>query len=105
MRNILTEESDNKIYFLRRFQNDWKWIEEIVKEGMDLNDPCHYSEKGYIEEVIEGSVHTYLFNYFYSWKSEDFKRLTKFLSPIVYQKFGKMILDYYTDYDFECDEK
>lgn len=105
MKYIITERQKEINYILRRWENDWKWIEEIVDEGKEIFDICDYpGARSYMVAVIENSTVTYLLNYFDNQKTDEFKTLFKFFLPKVYQKFGEKVRDYYLENKFECEQ-
>ncbi len=106
MKYIITEAQRNKLYILRRVTSDWKWIGQIVKEGMDIYDPCdHTGVDGFLEEVIESSARSYLFHFLDDWKTDEFKTLMKFMEKQIYERYGNEIREYYDDYKPLCDEE
>ena len=45
MKYIITESQKERIQILRRLDVDWKWITEIVDEGLDYYEPCDFKTK------------------------------------------------------------
>ena len=98
MKFIITEEQKQKIAVLRRFNADWEWIIEIVKEGMDLDDPCDFrNEEIYLKRVCSDSANTYLFNYLDDWQNETFQTLSLFIQDLIRKRMGDDIIEYYID--------
>ena len=64
MKYIISEHQKKVVHVLRRVEEDFDWIWDIVDEGVDM-DLCQIDDfDEYFKQVVNGSAMTYLFNYF-----------------------------------------
>jgi hypothetical protein len=105
MKYIITEKQEERIKVLRRLQQDWSWIREIVDEGTDIDDPCDFkNEEIYLNRVCRDSANTYLYYYMDNWQTETFKTLSLFIQDLIKTKMGDEIIDYYIENKEECEQ-
>lgn len=107
MKYIITEEQNTILTILRRIHDeDWYWIQEIVDEGTDMDNPCDFkTEEIYLERLCADSARTYLYNY-YTTESEvgSYKRLMDYLISLIKKRMGDDIIEYYNDKKEDCEE-
>ena len=106
MKYIITEAQNTKLYIIRRIYQDWKWITEIVEEGLDIDNPCDFkNEEIYFRRVSKDSAKTYLYNFMdYSEGKEVFEILVFYLTDLIENKLGPKIVEYYQDIKPDCEE-
>jgi hypothetical protein len=104
MKIIITEEQVNKLRILRRIDQDWNWINQIVEEGLDIDDPCDFKNEGeYLDRISKDSARTYLYNFMeYSEGTEIFETFVWFLSELIERRLGDAIIEYYEDKKPDC---
>lgn len=96
MKIIITETQKEKIQVLRRIDSDWKWIIEIVDEGLELDDPLHFRNlDDYVIKVTNDSSQTYLLNYIDDWKGETFEFLKNYVAELIEEKLYLRIKKHY----------
>jgi uridine kinase len=106
MKYIITEEQNEKIRLLRRIDQDWKWIIEIVKEGLDMYNPCSYeSKEDYLDTVSKSSSDTYVLSYFHNWQKETFSQLSEYIKSLIIKRLGDDIIEHFEDLDLDCEDK
>ena len=88
-------EQNNKYRVLRRIQEDWSWITEIVEEGLELYYPCDYDEETYLDKISVDAANTYLYNYLDNWRTETFSILSDHISLLVKKRARGFVLEYY----------
>ena len=105
MKYIITESQKEIIQVLRRTQEDWEWIKEIVEEGIDIFNPCDYSDgESYVNKLSVDAANTYLYNYLDNWKTKEFSQLSDYISSLIRERLSGFILDYYKSFvSDECD--
>ena len=107
MKYIITETQAERIKLLRRINGeDWDWISEIVTEGIDLYNPCHYeSKEDYMDSVAISSAHAYLLYYFdFGKRSETFSQLSDYIISLIKQRMGDDIIEHYEEVDPDCED-
>jgi hypothetical protein len=104
MKYIITESQKEIIQVLRRTQEDWEWIKDIVEEGLDMYNPCDYSDgESYVNKLSVDGANTYLYNYL-NWQDKEFQELSEYISSLIREKLSGFILDYYQFFKSEeCD--
>jgi len=106
MKIILTEEQINRVTILRRTENDWPLIQEIVDEGIDLDDPCDFDTvEKYVFRVCRDSARTYLFHYFDigdEREGTEFSKLLKYFHNIIQTRMGQDIVEYWEEKQEDC---
>jgi hypothetical protein len=105
MKYIITESQKERIQILRRLDVDWKWITEIVDEGLDYYEPCDFKTKEiYLERLAADSAQTYLLSYLDDWTSETFKVLKDHITFLIKKRMKDDIDEYYEDIKPDCEE-
>jgi hypothetical protein len=105
MKYIITEKQEERIKVLRRTEEDWLWIQQIVDEGIDIDDPCDFNNKEiYLNRVCVDSANTYLYNYLDYVHDETFKILSSFIQDLIKKRMGRDIIKYWEEKREECDE-
>ena len=102
MKHIITETNYNKISILRRADEDWTMIQEIVDEGVDMDDPCDFrTEEKYLQRIVNDSTRTYLYHFIYD-EDENFDFLFGYFSGIIRKKMSHDIIRYYREKKEDC---
>ena len=102
MKYIITEEQSIVIRVLRRIDQDYDLIREIVVEGMEMF-LCNYdSPNDFYETLCRDSAFTYLLNYFDNQHQEGFLKMEDYMTDFIKENFGKMILKYWEDNREDC---
>ena len=102
MKYIITEEQSIVIRVLRRIDQDYDLIREIVVEGMEMF-LCNYdSPNDFYEILCRDSAFTYLLNYFDNQHQEGFLKMEDYMTDFIKENFGKMILKYWEDNREDC---
>lgn len=80
MKYIITENQNKKLSILRRLNQDEALITEIVREGIDMDDPCDFKTlEKYKHRIFSDSARTYLFHYLDVENDEIYNSLLKFM--------------------------
>lgn len=108
MKYIINENQSKKheliIKLLRRTNEDWPLIEQIVEEGTDIDDPCDFiNEHLYLKRICVDSARTYLFHYIDESFGEQFKILLNFYTEFIRKKLGTDIVEYYHEKKEDCE--
>jgi len=105
MKYIITESQKDRVQVLRRTEEDWGWIRDIVNEGLDMYYPCDFkNEKQYLERVSVDSANTYLYNYLDDWRSETFSQLSEYITSLIKERMSNEIVEFYQyRREDECD--
>jgi hypothetical protein len=105
MKYIITESQKEIIQVLRRTQEDWEWIRDIVEEGIDIFNPCDYSDgESYLNKLSVDAANTYLYNYLDDWKHEKFSQLSEYISSLIRERLSGFIIEHYQYFvSEECD--
>ena len=102
MKYIITEEQSNVIRVLRRTEQDYDLIREIVVEGMEMF-LCHYdSPNDFYEILCRDSAFTYLLNYFDNQHQEGFLKMEDYITDFIKENFSEMIIKYWEDNREDC---
>ena len=106
MKYIITESQNKVMQILRRVtSSDWILIQEIVDEGVDLDDPCDFrDEESYLERVINDSTRTYLFHYYDNERERGYSELFIFVKDLIVKMMGDDVLEYYNEKKEDCEE-
>ncbi len=106
MKYIITESQERIIQILRRATSaDWPLIQEMVDEGLDLDDPCDFrDEESYLHRVINDSTKTYLFHYFDKVTDEGYSTLFGYIRKLIYERMGDDIIEYFQEKKEDCEE-
>jgi hypothetical protein len=88
----------NKVYkILRRVDEDWTLITEIVDEGIDAYNPCNIKDgKSYVRMVIKDSTYTYLLN-FDTIREDEYNIIYNFYYKLILERMGKDIMEYWSE--------
>jgi hypothetical protein len=105
MKYTITKSQKNIIQVLRNTQEEWMWIKEIVEEGLDIFNPCDYSDgESYVNKLSVDGANTYLYNYLDDWQTKEFRQLSEYISSLIRERLSEFILDYYKSFvSEECD--
>lgn len=106
MKYIITEQQELRLSILRRIDEDWPLIQEIVDEGVDLDDPCDFNTvEKYVFRVCRDSARTYLFHYFDigdEREGTEFSKLLKYYHNLIQDRMGQDIMEYWLEKQDEC---
>jgi hypothetical protein len=107
MKYVITEEQNIRVQVLRRLEEDWPLIREIVDEGTDIYDPCDFKDKYlYLDRVAIDSARTWLYHYYYvadeSREDTEFSIMLRFVTSYIKEKMGRDIRGYYEDNTENC---
>jgi hypothetical protein len=88
----------NIVYkILRRVDEDWALITEIVDEGIDAYNPCHIKDgKLYVKMIAKDSTYTYLLN-FDTIREDEYNIIYNFYYKLILERMGKGIMEYWTE--------
>ena len=102
MKYIITEEQNNVLRVLRRTEQDYDLIREIVAEGSELF-LCEFDTlNDFYELLCRDSAFTYLLNYFDNEHQEGFLKLKEYIASYIKENFGEMIVKYWEDNREDC---
>ena len=97
MKYLITEEQNNILRVLRRTEQDYDLIREIVAEGMEMF-LCHYDTlNDFYELLCRDSAFTYLLNYFDNEHQEGFSKTQEYITDYIKERFKGMIVKYWDD--------
>lgn len=107
MKYIITESQykDNEkiINLLRRTKEDWPLIDEIIEEGLDMDDPCDFrDDEHYLRRICMDSARTYIYHYIDESYGKSFNTLLQYFTKMFRDKFGRYILDFYYEKQEDC---
>jgi hypothetical protein len=102
MKYIISEHQSEVYSFLRRVSSEVTLMKEIIKESLDLYDPCQYDFNEFLYKILYSSTETLLFSYYEInfLSSETGKILINYVMNFMDDRFRNLIFDYYDD--FEC---
>ena len=102
MKYLITEEQNNILRVLRRTEQDYDLIREIVAEGMEMF-LCHYDTlNDFYELLCRDSAFTYLLNYFDNEHQEGFSKTQEYITDYIKERFKGMIVKYWEDNKEDC---
>ena len=97
---------NNKAYkILRRVDEDWTLIIEIVDEGVDAYNPCDFKDgKLYVRMIAKDSTYTYLLNFDTIENPYEYDVVYDFYYKLILERMGKGIMEYWTEtrIDMDC---
>ena len=97
MKYLITEEQSNVIRVLRRTEQDYDLIREIVVEGMEIF-LCEFDTlNDFYELLCWDSAFTYLLNYFDNQHQEGFSKTQEYIIGYIKENFSEMIIKYWED--------
>ena len=97
MKYIITEEQNNILRVLRRTEQDYDLIREIVAEGSELF-LCEFDTlNDFYELLCRDSAFTYLLNYFNNHHQEGFMKMEDYMTDYIKENFKEMIVKYWDD--------
>lgn len=102
MKYIITEEQKNILRVLRRTEQDYDLIREIVAEGMEMFLCDYDSFNDFYEYICRGCAMTYLFNYFDNPRQEGFMKMEEYIIDYINQNFKKKIAKYWSENKEDC---
>jgi len=102
MKYIITEEQNNVLRVLRRTEQDYDLIREIVVEGREMF-LCEFDTlNDFYELLCRDSAFTYLLNYFDNEHQEGFSEVQKYIIHFIKENFKEMIVKYWEDNKEDC---
>ena len=102
MKYIITEEQNNVLRVLRRTEQDYHLIREIVAEGREVF-LCEFDTlNDFYELLCRDSAFTYLLNYFDSEHQEGFSKMQEYIIGYIKENFTEMIVKYWEDNKEDC---
>ena len=102
MKYLITEEQNNILRVLRRTEQDYHLIREIVAEGIEMYLCDYDSFNDFYEFLCRGSAMTYLFNYFDNPRQEGFMKMEDYMTDYIKENFKEMIVTYWEDNKEYC---
>jgi len=97
MKYIITEEQNNVLRVLRRTEQDYDLIREIVAEGMGMF-LCQFDTlNDFYEFLCQDSAMTYLLNYFDNQHQEGYLKMEEYIIDYINQNFKNKIAKYWED--------
>jgi hypothetical protein len=101
MKYIITEQQNMLIYVLRRVEEDFDLIWDIVDEGVD-EFICNFDNfQEYYDYVCLTTAKTYLYHYFENEEDDGYSKMEEYLIEYVKKNFRIRIMEYW---DFNNDE-
>ena len=102
MKYIITEEQNNVLRVLRRTEQDYDLIREIVVEGREMF-LCEFDTlNDFYELLCRDSAFTYLLNYFDNEHQEGFSKTQEYITDYIKERFKGMIVKYWEDNKEDC---
>ena len=102
MKYIITEEQNNILRVLRRTEQDYDLIREIVAEGSELF-LCEFDTlNDFYELLCRDSAFTYLLNYFDNEHQEGFSEVQEYIIDVIKENFKEMIVNYWNNNREDC---
>ena len=102
MKYIITEEQNNVLRVLRRTEQDYDLIREIVVEGREMF-LCEFDTlNDFYELLCRDSAFTYLLNYFNNEHQEGFSKMQEYITDYIKENFKEMIVKYWDDHREDC---
>ena len=102
MKYIITEEQNNVLRVLRRTEQDYYLIREIVAEGREMF-LCEFDNlNDFYELLCRDSAFTYLLNYFNNEHQEGFSKMQEYITDYIKENFKEMIVKYWEDNKEDC---
>ena len=102
MKYVITEEQNNVLRVLRRTEQDYYLIREIVAEGSELF-LCEFDTlNDFYELLCRDSAFTYLLNYFNNEHQEGFSKTQEYITDYIKERFKGMIVKYWEDNKEDC---
>jgi len=102
MRYIINEEQNMLVYVLRRVNQDFDLIWEIVDEGIDMYLCNIDTFREYYDFVCLTSAKTYLYNYFNSEKEKGYLDIENYIIDFIKENFTVRIIEYWSDNKGDC---
>ena len=98
------EEKHTRYSIIRRTDEDWAHISDIVDEGTYMYDPCKWDgdSNSWVNLVVSNSALTYLLGYLDNWDSELFVNLQKYIERLIRQKLMDKIVEEWKWAKSEC---
>ena len=97
MKYLITEEQNNILRVLRRTEQDYDLIREIVVEGREMF-LCEFDTlNDFYELLCRDSAFTYLLNYFNNEHQEGFSKTQEYITDYIKERFKGMIVKYWDD--------
>ena len=109
MKFIITESQENFLWLIRRL-NEPDMIDhmtDIIVEGFWYIKPCDYvvDTKGYVSDILEGSVETFIISYDDHFESEEgIDELRKYIYNFMRKKYLGIIMNEYTSGLEDCED-
>ena len=102
MKYVITEQQNIVRHVLRRTEEDFDLIWDIIDEGVDMN-LCHMDNfDEYFKWVCESSAMTYLFNYFDDKNQEGYVEMEKYMINFIEENFTTRIKEFWDDNKEDC---
>ena len=102
MKYIITEEQSIVLRVLRRTEQDYDLIREIVVEGREMF-LCEFDTlNDFYELLCRDSAFTYLLNYFNNERQEGFSKMQEYITDYIKENFKEMIVKYWDDNREDC---
>ena len=102
MKYIITEEQNNVLRVLRRTEQDYYLIREIVAEGREVF-LCEFDTLNDFYEILcRDSAFTYILNYFDNEHQEGFFKVQEYITDYIKENFSEMIVKYWEDNREDC---
>lgn len=102
MKYIITEEQNNILRVLRRTEQDYYLIREIVVEGREMF-LCEFDTlNDFYEFLCQDSAFTYLLSYFENEHQEGFLEMQEYITSYIKENFKEMIDKYWDDNREDC---
>ena len=102
MKYIITEEQNNVLRVLRRTEQDYDLIREIVAEGSELF-LCEFDAlNDFYELLCRDSAFTYLLNYYDNEHQEGFSEVQEYIIDVIKENFKEMIVNYWNNNREDC---
>lgn len=105
MKFIITEHQEAALKILRRLDEDWPLLRDIVDEGVDIDDPCDFRDvDSFLRRIVTDSAHTYLLHYYDDIRGEKFAEMLIFIGNLIKERLGEEIIEYYNEKKEDCEQ-
>jgi len=102
MKYIITENQSRMIHVLRRINEDYDLIWDIVDEGVDIGLCSFDTFQEYYNYVCLSSAKTYLYNYFENEKQEGYSKMEEYIIDLIKKDFRNRITEFWDDNKEDC---
>jgi hypothetical protein len=95
---VITENKNQIRKIIRRVEEDYYELEEVVIDGLNEDDPCDYDNKeDYLDSISKGSATVYIFKYVDEkyYGTESFVKIKEYIANLINERHSSEIIDHY----------